>query len=335
MSQTADLRNTASIPRQSPFDSVEGQLSQVESLLRRQLRSDVPFVDQLLQCGCLLGGKRLRPALLLLAGQATGSLVDQHLVLGAVVEMVHAATLVHDDVLDEATLRRHGPTINARWDNQASVLLGDYLFTHAFYLASTTDNFACQTIGRATNIVCEGELRQIGHRGNFRLTEPEYFGIIEAKTAALCGCACRLGAHYAGSEPDVVERLARFGQYLGIAFQVVDDLLDLQGDEQSMGKSLGTDLEKRKPTLPLIHVLERAAPPQRERMIRQIETEDNLPALRQRLLQWLRQYDGLAYTEQRAEEFVAQARQEIAPLPDSTAKACLHQLTEFVVRRAH
>ena len=176
--------------------------------------------------------------------------------LAAVVEMIHTATLVHDDVLDEASLRRHRETINARCDNEASVLVGDFLFTHAFYLASSLETtFACQTIGRATNIVCEGELRQIHSRGNFALTEAEYLAIIEAKTAELCACCCRLGAHYAGATPHVEDALDRFGRNLGIAFQIADDLLDLVGDEDSMGKSLGTDLEKQKPTLPLIRLL--------------------------------------------------------------------------------
>ncbi len=214
--------------------------------------------------GCLLGGKRLRPALLLLAAKACGQVNAQHLTLAAVVEMVHTATLVHDDVLDEASVRRHLATVNARWDNEASVLLGDFLFSHAFYLASTLEStLACQLIGRATNVVCEGEIRQKGSRGDFALDEATYFEILDAKTAALCACCCQLGAHFAGADESMTQRLTQFGRKLGIAFQIADDLLDVVGNETTVGKSLGTDLEKQKPTLPLIRALQIADDAQR------------------------------------------------------------------------
>ena len=144
-------------------------MATIEQRLRSELSSKHPFVDELVRYGCLLGGKRLRPALLLLTGKALGTITPAHLTLATVVEMIHTATLVHDDVLDEAKVRRHLATVNARWDNESSVLLGDYLFTHAFHLASTLDTvIGCRVIGKATNIVCEGELLQKGSRGNFR-----------------------------------------------------------------------------------------------------------------------------------------------------------------------
>ncbi len=141
--------------------------------------------------------------------------------------------------------RRRRPTVNRRWNSESSVLLGDYLFTHSFYLASTLDTtYACRTIGRATNKVCEGELRQVGQRGNFALTEEDYLEIVRGKTAELCACATHLGGYYAGATPDQCSRLEAFGLDLGIAFQIADDLLDLTGEEAHTGKSLGTDLEK-------------------------------------------------------------------------------------------
>ena len=149
--------------------------------------------------GCLLRGKRLRSALLLLVAKAAGQVDHAHLVRAAVMEMIHTATLIHDNILDEAGLRRHLDTCNARWDNKPSVLLGYYLFTHAFYLASTLDTtYACRVIGRATNTVCEGELRQVSTCGDFTLSEADYVTIINSKTAELCACAAQLGAHYAG-----------------------------------------------------------------------------------------------------------------------------------------
>src|SRR5262249_36558025 len=157
--------------------------------------------------------------------------------------MIHTATLVHDDVLDSATVRRHVATVNAGWGNQCSILLGDYLFTHAFHLASTLgDARACEIIGAATNHVCEGELQQVRERGNLALSEAEYFSIIDGKTAELTACCCRLGALYSGATEEVVESLAQYGRALGVAFQIADDLLDLVGEERTTGKSLGTDL---------------------------------------------------------------------------------------------
>src|SRR5207237_6781360 len=153
-------------------------------------------------------GKRLRPALLLLTGHACGKVEPAHPTLAAVVEMIHTATLVHDDVLDSASVRRHVPTVNALWGNQASILLGDYLFTHAFHLSATLDDVrACRIIGAATNRLCGGELQQICGRGNIELSEDEYFDIIDAKTAELTACCCKLGAMYAGMSDDVIEHL--------------------------------------------------------------------------------------------------------------------------------
>ncbi|HVU87779.1 MAG TPA: polyprenyl synthetase family protein [Pirellulales bacterium] len=312
---------------------IAGELAQAEEILRAELRSKFPFVDELVRHSFRLGGKRLRPALVLLAAKATGTVCHDHLVLAAVMEMIHTATLVHDDVLDQANLRRHLDTINARWGNESSVLLGDYLFTHSFYLASTLGTtYACQTIGKATNIVCEGELRQIASRGDYDLSEQAYLDIIEAKTAELCSCCCRLGAHYAGAEAAVEESLARFGRYLGIAFQIVDDLLDMQGDEDTTGKSLGTDLEQRKPTLPLIRLLAQADATQRGKIVAALDADPCCPGA---LDPWFDASDALAYTRDKARWFADQARAELAQLPASDARAVLEVVAEFAIERQH
>src|SRR5262245_51063801 len=284
---------------QSLYAPIAAELVEVESLLKAELRSDYPFVDELVRYGCLLGGKRLRPALLLLAAKAVGSPVThEHLTLATVVEMIHTATLVHDDVLDEAHVRRHLATVNARWDNEASVLLGDFLFTHAFYLASTLDSvIGCRLIGRATNIVCEGELRQKGSRGNFDLSETEYLEIVEAKTAELTAVSCRLGALFSGAEERVADALDGFGRDLGIAFQIADDLLDVQGEEQTTGKSLGTDLEKQKPTLPIIRALQKANATDRQAILDLVSGDDRQPKL---LEPYLDRYEAIEYTRHRA-----------------------------------
>jgi octaprenyl-diphosphate synthase len=316
------------------YAPVREELAEAEKLFREQLRSDHAFVDELVSYGCLLGGKRLRPALVLLAGKAAGEITREHYTLAAVVEMIHTATLVHDDVLDDAETRRHLATVNARWDNEAAVLLGDFLFTHAFYLASTTGSTtACRLIGQATNHVCEGEIKQKGSRGNLELTEQEYFDIIEGKTAALTECSCRLGAIFAGADEQVVHRLAEYGRLLGMAFQIADDLLDVLGEQGVVGKTLGTDLEKQKPTLPLIHTLNRCTEEERQ-VIGDLlfgVCDDRIG----RLLPLLEKYDAVEYARQTANRFVDDARRQVIDLPPSPARDTLLAMTEFVVQRSN
>jgi len=276
-------------------------------------------------------GKRLRPALLLLTARACGQISACHHVLGAVVEMIHTATLVHDDVLDEAAVRRHVPTVNAGWGNQASILLGDYLFTHAFHLASTVDAEACRIIGQATNLVCEGELDQVSQRGNLDLSEQEYLDIVNGKTAELTSCCCRLGALYSGAPAEVVESLSRFGRWLGIAFQIADDLLDLVGEERVTGKSLGTDLELQKLTLPVIRLLHQAEPATASRLHRILSSPQNHK--REVLRPHLLESGAIEYAGRRAEEFAEQARSELHCLQASECRAILEMLTDQVVHR--
>lgn len=307
-------------------------LAEVERRLQRELRHPDAFIDELAQHSFRLGGKRLRPALLLLSARAVGNVTDEHRTLAAVVEMVHTATLIHDDVLDEAEVRRHRDTVNARWSNQTSVLLGDYLFTHAFYLASTLETtFGCRAIGEATNAVCEGELQQTAASGDFWLAREAYFAIIEAKTAELCACCCRLGAHYAQGDAESVERLTTFGRRLGVAFQIVDDLLDLDGEEQTTGKSLGTDLAHRKMTLPLILLRDQLSPAESARLRGMFEEPDAGHAAL--LADWLEESGAMRDARRVAEEIAEGAATELRALPDSLARRTLDDLARFVVAR--
>ena len=333
MPATRTLRNAGPDPLQTLYAPIADELAQVERILKQELRNKHPFVDELVRYGCLLGGKRLRPALLLLSAKTLGEVTREHLTLAAVVEMIHTATLVHDDVLDEAQMRRHLATVNARWDNESSVLLGDYLFTHAFYLASTLPSVVgCRMIGRATNIVCEGELRQKGSRGNFRLSEGEYVEIIEAKTAELTAVSCALGAVFAGAGQELVEALDGFGRDLGIAFQIVDDLLDVQGKEQQTGKSLGTDLAKQKPTLPVIRALHLASDEDRQSLIELLTADEPRPEL---LAPFLKCYQAVSYSQERAQFFAERARQRLSLLPAGPAREVLSAMAGFVVSRTH
>jgi len=338
---TPSTLNFAALPESLRllYAPVLEDLGEVERILAAEMVSRDPFVDELVKYGFKLGGKRLRPALLLLSAKACGKITPEHRTLSAVVEMIHTATLVHDDVLDEADVRRHLATVNSRWGNEASVLLGDFLFTHAFYLASTLETtFACRVIGRATNIVCEGEIRQMGSCGVFSLAEEAYLEIIEAKTAELCACCCELGAHYAGVDQQLVARLARYGRYLGVAFQIADDLLDVVGEEKVAGKSLGTDLEKQKPTLPLIRTLQCANLKERQQL-EAILNEDSSPqngsASRARQLAlWYDRFDAISYSREKAQSYADRAMEEISPLPESDAKQVLQQIAQFVVARS-
>jgi len=314
------------------YAPIRRELDQVEEILWDELSSNHPFVDRLVKHGFRLGGKRLRPALVLLSAKAGGQLERDHLVLAAAVEMIHTATLIHDDVLDEATLRRHLDTVNARWDNEASILLGDYLFTHSLCMAASLQNaFACRAIAEATRAMCEGELRQVESSGNYDLGEDDYLDIIADKTAALCACCCRLGSHYAGADPDLRGTFTRYGRYLGIAFQIVDDLLDLVGDEAVAGKSLGTDLVKKKPTLPLIRLLNQSSRGERSDVLAILSNSDN--HYREALMPWFERSDALSYARGKAIFFGRRAVEELDAAPPTAARETLKRLVDFVLSR--
>ncbi len=314
------------------YAPIAAELAEAERVFAAELASRHAFVQHLVEHCADFRGKRLRPALLLLAARASGEVRADHPVLAAVVEMIHTATLVHDDILDESEIRRHAATVNAEWGNETAVLMGDYLFTHAFHLAASLETtLACRWIGRATNLVCEGEMQQVHNRGNFDLDEEAYFAIIRGKTAELTAVACRLGAHHAGATGAVVDALEEYGRDLGVAFQIADDVLDLLGEEHAAGKSLGTDLEKQKLTLPLIRLLA-TAPADTAAEIRGMLAEAR-PEDRSIVRGYLDRSDALRYAWAQAERHAARAASALEMLPDSPAKIALKTLTHYVVRR--
>ncbi|MBM4068475.1 MAG: polyprenyl synthetase family protein [Planctomycetes bacterium] len=322
----------APVAADSFHEPIADDLLEVERILHCHLSSARPGVARLLSHLDNYRGKRLRPALLLLTARACGTVAPAHHVLAAVVEMIHTATLVHDDVLDSASVRRHAATVNAAWGNQASILLGDYLFTHAFHLCSTLDDpRACRIIGESTNRVCAGELHQISARGNLCLGEEEYLAIIDAKTAELTSCCCRLGALFANVPAETVELLASFGRYLGLSFQIADDLLDLVGDENRAGKSLGTDLDQQKLTLPLIRLLARAPEAQANRVRQVLRQQENHK--REALAPDLASSGAVEEARATAEEFARRARRCLECLPASESRDLLAGLTVRVVHR--
>ena len=241
------------------FELINSQLYSVEERIRQQARAFDPAVEGYVAYAIESNGKRLRPALALLAGGATGNICASHFDLAVVVELIHAATLVHDDILDGADKRRGQPTANAKWGNAISVLLGDCLFAHALKLSTSFPNGEIsRRIAHAASDVCSGEIIQTQRRFDLKLSVPDYYKIIEMKTGALFAAACELGAFINEASPDVISALRTFGMRLGTAYQIYDDVVDLAGDEAKAGKTLGSDLRKGKLTLPILHLLQNA-----------------------------------------------------------------------------
>ncbi|MBX3451397.1 MAG: polyprenyl synthetase family protein [Planctomycetaceae bacterium] len=332
------VESTSTSPSANPIlaeveAAIGADLLAAEQILADELQSENPYIHDILSHVTRFKGKRLRPMLLLLTAQACGGVKKEHRTLAAVVEMIHLATLVHDDVLDDAETRRHVATVNARWNTETSVLFGDYLFTHSFHLTSSLGTAeACRLIGRATNRVCEGELSQIKERGNLDLSEETYFRIIEGKTAELCALCGHLGALHAGAGTDVIAAMDRYGRQLGLAFQIADDLLDLVGVEKKTGKTLGSDLDKQKLTLPIIRLLS-TLPESEAAEVRQLlaHPDENT---RERLTPYFNRSDAMKYTQQTALRLAGEARQALEILPNSGARRILAGIADFAVRRS-
>jgi octaprenyl-diphosphate synthase len=304
----------------------------VDRVLRQSLSSDVALVRQISEYIIRGGGKRLRPALLLLAAQACGYKGPHHHTLAAVIEMIHTATLLHDDVVDESSLRRGHATANALFGNAASVLVGDFLYSRAFQLMVTADSLrVLHILSDATNVIAEGEVLQLMNSGNPDVDEQSYLEVIRRKTAKLFEAAAQLGAILARADTATEEALARYGMHLGTAFQLIDDVLDYSGDLAAIGKNLGDDLAEGKPTLPLIRALQVGSPTD-VALIRGALSDGGLRDF-EAVLAVLTRSDALAYARRCAETVSAQAAKCLDALPDSPAKRTLLELAAFAVTR--
>ena len=249
------------------FELINTQLYSVEERIRQQAREFDPAVEGYVSYACESRGKRIRPALALMAGGATGNINSSHFDLAVVVELIHAATLVHDDIMDGAEIRRSQPTANAKWGNAISVLLGDCLFAHALKLSTSFPNGEIsRRIASAASDVCSGEIIQTQRRFDLKLSVTDYYRIIEMKTAALFAVATELGAFINEASPEIISAMKTFGLKLGTAYQIYDDCLDIMGSEDNVGKTLGTDLRKGKLTLPLLHLLQSASEEQNQQL---------------------------------------------------------------------
>ncbi|RYD75434.1 MAG: polyprenyl synthetase family protein, partial [Verrucomicrobiaceae bacterium] len=249
------------------FEPINSQLYAVEERIREQARAFDPAVEGYVAYAIESSGKRLRPALALLAGGATGNIGTGHFDLAVIVELIHAASLVHDDILDGADKRRGQPTANAKWGNAISVLLGDCLFAHALKLSTNFSNGeVSRRLAHSATEVCSGEIIQTQRRFDLKLSVPDYYKIIEMKTAALFAAGTELGAYLNEAAPEVISAMKIYGLRLGTAYQIYDDCLDLAGDETKAGKTLGSDLRKGKLTLPILHLLQISDGPERQRL---------------------------------------------------------------------
>jgi len=307
-------------------------LVRVEAEITRMTTSESEPLQYLFRHLARFSGKRLRPAMTVLAGRMFNNVHSEHHSVGAILELIHTATLVHDDILDESALRRRVETINHRVGNETAVLLGDYLFATCFKEAAALDDrFASRYLSEIVAIVCRGEIMQVHHRQDFEMGEDTYFRIIEDKTAALYAAALRSGAFLAGADEPTCDKLALFGMRVGSAFQIADDVLDLTGTEEAVGKQLGTDLEKAKMTLPLLRLRDAASPEDRRRFEEAILAEDF--EARDEVTALLEKYGAVESAQRTGQELLKAAMADLKSLPAVPEREMLRAMADFMLKR--
>ena len=311
---------------------VASEFEQINQLIVEQLHSDVPMVENVGHYIVDAGGKRLRPLLVLLSAAALGGCGAAHVKLAAIIEFIHTATLLHDDVVDISSLRRGRPTANAEFGNAPSVLVGDFLYTRAFQLMVQLDDMdILQHMANTTNTIAEGEVLQLTRAGDANTTEAQYLEVITRKTAILFAAGCWGAAKLDGQDEQTRQALHAFGLNLGIAFQMIDDVLDYEGDPAAMGKNVGDDLTEGKPTLPLIHTLRQGTAAEQDVVRRAItqKTADGIDDV----LAAVNRCGALDYTRAEAQRYHDQALAQLGQLPDSAARHALQQITELSINR--
>ena len=314
------------------YDTVADDFSRVNDLIIKRLASDVPLVEKIAQYIIESGGKRLRPLLVLLASQAAGYQKDDHLKLAAVIEFLHTATLLHDDVVDTSDMRRGRSTANAKWGNAPSVLVGDFLYARAFEMMVELQSLPIMNVlSHATAVIAEGEVMQLMNVKNPDLSEDQYMVVIHNKTAMLFEAASHTGALLAKASKEQETALKDYGKHLGLAFQLVDDVLDYQGDAETMGKNVGDDLAEGKTTLPLIYAMANGSEAERQ-LIRQAIRKGGLDDL-PKVLDIVKASGAIEYTMTKAKEQAQIARDLLVCLPGSEHRQALELLTEVAVAR--
>lgn len=318
------------------FDLIQDDLDQVEKKITLESVASVDAVTAIGQYLQSAGGKRLRPSLLLLSAKLVGSAGPCAIQLGAVVEMIHAATLVHDDVIDAAQTRRGRPSTNMKWGNHTCVLAGDWLYMQAFQIALRERNFQIlDLLIGLTQMMVEGELLQLERIGRIDVTEADCMELVDRKTACLFSVCAKLGALAGGADAATHEQLAEYAWNLGMAFQLVDDLLDFTAREKTLGKPVGGDLREGKVTLPLIYALERASADERRLVENILRRRDYDEVSFTRILALIEKYNGIERVKERAQAFTEKARRIIGEFPESPYQRALLSVTELVTERDH
>ena len=304
----------------------------VDQLILKRLSSEVALINELGRYIVNSGGKRLRPLLVLLAARACGYQGEHHMELAAVIEFIHTATLLHDDVVDASELRRSNQTANAIWGNEAAVLVGDFLYSRAFEMMVSVGSMrVMEILAHTTNVIAEGEVLQLLNCHDPDTTEDRYRDVIRYKTAKLFEASSQLGA-VLGKQPKSIEQaMARYGMHLGTAFQLIDDALDYGSSGDNIGKNIGDDLAEGKPTLPLIHAM-RNGTPEQVKVIRQAIENGGLEHI-DLVLEAIESTNAIAYTAQSAQQEADLAVEALAELPASAYKEALYGLAEFSVNR--
>ena len=315
-----------------PFRRIDESLQRVRAIIRQSLqttgaaREIAPLYEYL----SARNGKMVRPGLVLLVGQCVGKVTDEHLQVAAMVEMIHDATLLHDDVIDDGHRRRGAPTVNSLWGNEPAVLLGDFVLSRVFKMAADLDPAVARVLAETAQRVCEGELRQVMQKRNWQLTEVEYIDIIMEKSASFFSGCCRLGALLAGASRDWIEAASSYGLSTGIAFQIMDDILDIAGDESRMGKQSQSDLDNSKPTLAVIHLLGHVRTQESETIRAMLKTPGRS---RSQLALLLAENGSLEYAHERARQYVDEAIEALNGLPEGEARDALAETARLMVDR--
>lgn len=319
---------------QKTLEFISDDLIRVEEEFKRNLKSDVQLISTVGEYVLLSGGKRIRPILLLLAAKLSGYSGDKHILLASVVEFIHTATLLHDDVVDNAELRRGQESSNAIWGNEASVLIGDFLYSKSFSMAVKCDNIKIlQTLSDATTDMAEGMVLELVKTSDIETGEEDYIHVIIDKTAVLIAAACQVGGILAGVDEEKEKALRDFGMNIGIAFQLMDDRMDYISTEEDFGKTIGTDLKEGKMTLPLIKALKECTEPEREYIAGLVEAESITDEGLQKALVIINKYSGMDYTSDKAKDYICKAKESISIFEESKEKSALLDLADYVIER--
>jgi octaprenyl-diphosphate synthase len=319
---------------QDVFSAYKDDLEQIEKHLDRYITSEVKLIPEVSHHLIGSGGKRFRPLLLLISARLCGYRGEYRFPLAAVIEFIHTASLLHDDVIDQATIRRGKTSANNVWGNAASVLVGDFLYSKAFKLMSEIGNIdVIRLISKITNIMSEGEVFQLMKCGDINIAEDEYLSIIQKKTAVLISAACASGAILGSAPPDKIEGLEQFGYKIGMAFQITDDTLDYMAREEDFGKSIGKDLEEGKMTLPLIYALGQCTAAEKEKAKELIADKKNCKQAAPEILSMIQKYQGIDYSMQYADNLIREAQAALRVFADGPEKNQIQTVAEYILDR--